>query len=159
MGGEGDRVALRFGRRCRAFALLEDGAVVAYGWMSTGPEWIGELAVEIRPAAGEAYIWNCVTLPEHRRRGLYRTLLEGILAMARADGLMRLWIGSVVGPAEKADVDAGFTAVLEYEVTTRLGLRWLRIRPVARADPELARTTRSRLALVSTLAFARPRVH
>ncbi len=88
MGDEGNRVTPRFERGSRAFAVVEAGKVVSYGWLSTATEWIGELGVEISPDAGEAYIWNCLTLPEHRRRSHYRALLEGIVAQARepADG-------------------------------------------------------------------------
>ena len=69
MGPEGDLVAARLARGCRCFAVWMDGQVAGYGWLSTGPEWIGELGLEIRPPVGEAYIWNCVTLPAHRLRG------------------------------------------------------------------------------------------
>jgi GNAT superfamily N-acetyltransferase len=123
------------------------GEVVAYGWLSAHSEWIGELALEISPAAGEAYIWNCVTLPAHRRQGMYRRLLEGIVANARAEGLTRLWIGSVEDPAEKADADAGFARVLHLNANAFGPLRWLRARAAASAPPALVDDARSRLAL------------
>jgi len=159
MGDEGDRVAPRFDRGCRAFVVLEREAVVAYGWLSKGPEWVGELSVEIRPAPNEAYVWNCCTLAEHRRHGHYRSLLDGIVAASRRDGIARLWIGSVEHPAEKADADAGFTAVAECHVTTVLGLRWLRVRAAAGAAPELMEAARARMAPAHALDFARKRIH
>src|SRR5206468_630512 len=82
-------------------------AIVSYGWLSAGREWVGELALYLEPALGEAYVWNCFTLEAHRRRGHYRRVLEGIVSVARSEGLRRLWIGSVDVPAEKADSDAG----------------------------------------------------
>ncbi|MDQ6741776.1 MAG: GNAT family N-acetyltransferase, partial [Candidatus Dormibacteraeota bacterium] len=71
MGAEGDLVLARLARGCRCLAVRSGGEVAGYGWLSTGPEWIGELGLEIRPAPGEIYVWNCVTLPAHRRRGLF----------------------------------------------------------------------------------------
>src|SRR5207253_2901168 len=53
MGHEADLVAARFARGCRCFAVISDGAIAGYGWLSTGPEWVGELQLEIRPGAGE----------------------------------------------------------------------------------------------------------
>jgi GNAT superfamily N-acetyltransferase len=161
MGDEGDRVAPRFARGCQAFTVLEGGEVVSYGWVSTGPEWVGEVGGEITPAAGEAYVWNCLTLPEHRRRGHYRALLEGIVAHARRDGIARLWIGSIEDPAEKADADVGFVTVLNIEVRRLAGLRWVRIRPAPSADPNLVDAARRRVGMRSWTAVgpARRKVH
>jgi GNAT superfamily N-acetyltransferase len=161
MGDEGDRVAPRFERGSRAFAVMEAGKVVSYGWLSTTTEWIGELGVEISPAAGEAYVWNCLTLAAHRRRGHYRALLEGIVAQARRDGLARLWIGSTEDPAQKADADAGFVAVLNFAVRRFAGVRWLSARPDPRADHELVADARRRLGMRSSMSVAadRRRVH
>ena len=161
MGDEGDRVALRFARGCRAFAVVESGELVSYGWLSTGPEWIGELGREITPAPGEAYVWNCLTLPEHRRRGHYRALLEGIVTHARREGLARLWIGSIEDPAEKADADVGFVPVLHVEVRQSAGLRWVRARPDPGVDLRLADDARRRVGFTSwtRMGRARRRVH
>ena len=159
MGNEGDRVLPRLERGSRAFAVLDGGRVVAYGWLATGPEWIGELEVEFTPAAGEAYIWNCLTLPEHRRRGHYRALLEGIVAQARQEGLARTWIGSIEDPAEKADADAGFSPVLHFEVTKVLGLRMLRVGQARGADPALVLAARERMSPWRAVGRTRTRVH
>jgi GNAT superfamily N-acetyltransferase len=161
MANEGDRVSIRLGRGCRAFAVMDQGQVVAYGWMSTRPEWIGELSLEVAPVAGEAYVWNCVTLAPHRRRGMYRALLEGIVSRARAEGLKRLWIGSVEHPAEKADADAGFTEVLHFRVRRLGALRWLRARPAPLAEARHVEEARRRLGLRSWSSVGRAvvRVH
>jgi hypothetical protein len=161
MGDEGDRVAMRFARGCRAFAATLDEVVVSYGWLSRSTEWIGELGIEITPADGEAYVWNCFTLPEHRRRGHYRRVLEGIVATAHAGGLRRLWIGSVDVPAEKADVDAGFVRVLRFDIAHEGGLRRLTVSAVADAGDALVEEARRRLGLEGWmhLAAATPRKH
>ncbi len=161
MGPDGNRAAGRFERGCRSFVLEQKGQIVAYAWLSTSPEWIGELSLSIAPQAGEAYVWNCVTLEPYRRRGNYRGLLNGLILQASADGLQRLWIGSVEDPAEKADADAGFAPVLHLEVTRVTGLRLLRALPVPGAPPGLVDEARARLGLRGsrTLGIARQRIH
>ncbi len=114
MGTDGDLVAARFARGSRCFAVWIDGGVGGYGWLSTNPEWIGELQLEIRPRPGEGYIWNCATVDEHRRKGIFRSLLVGISGMAREEGLRRLWIGSMAIPAEKAVGPSGFKPALRF---------------------------------------------
>lgn len=137
MGVEGDLVAARFARGCRCFAVHLEGELAGYGWLSTRPEWIGELRLEIRPGPGEGYIWNCVTLAPHRRKGVFTSLLRGITAQARESGLGRVWVGSVAIPAERAVGPAGFQPALHFETNHFAGLGWLRVSPSG--DPELAR--------------------
>ena len=156
MGADGDRASGRFARGCRCFAVQREGEIVSFGWLSTGREWIGELGVWIAPAAGEGYVWNCFTLEPHRRRGYYRRLLEGFV---RVPGLRRLWIGSIEVPAEKADTDAGFVPVLQFEVRRALGLRTLKVRSVAGADPALVAAARKRISGGWRMARRQSRVH
>ncbi len=129
MGRDGDLVETRLARGCRCFVIVQRGELAAYGWLSTGPEWIGELDLEITPGAGEAYVWNCVTLPTHRRQGLFRALLAGINVLARREGLKRLWIGSVAIPAERAVGPSGFRPALMFESRRAAGLHLVRTRP------------------------------
>jgi GNAT superfamily N-acetyltransferase len=137
MGPDGDLVDLRLGRGCRAFVGCADGDLVAFGWLSTGAEWIGELGLEIRPPAGEAYLWNCVTLPEHRYRGYFRALLGRMVAVARAEGLSRLWIGAVDGGAESAVTGTGFAPVVYLQTVTLGGVQWITVRRPQGVDPTL----------------------
>lgn len=127
MGDEGDLVASRLARGCRCFVVWIDGAVGGYGWLSTNPEWIGELQLEIGPRPGEGYVWNCVTVEEHRRRGVFRSLVLGISEVAREAGLRRLWIGSVAIPAERALEPSGFRPALRFDSMTTGGLHLMRV--------------------------------
>lgn len=122
MGYESDRVKLRFERGVRCFAVMIEGSIAGYGWLSTGPEWIGEIELEIRPRKAEAYIWNCVTLPRHRRKGVFRSLVVGIGEAARMSGVRRLWIGSVAIPAQKALAPLGFRPTAQIRTYRFLGL-------------------------------------
>jgi hypothetical protein len=156
MGADGERAAGRFARGCRCFAIEQNGAIVAFGWLSTKREWIGEVGVWITPAPGEGYIWNCFTLEPHRRLGNYRRLLEGFI---RLDGLQRLWIGSIEDPAEKADADAGFAPVLVFEVWRRFRMRLFRAGAAAGADSAVVSAALERLRPFRALALARTHIH
>jgi len=126
MGEEASLVRPRFARGCRCFAVMIDASVAGYGWLSTRPEWIGELQLEITPNPGEAYIWNCATVAEHRRKGIFRSLLGGIYETARGEGIKRLWIGSVAIPAEKAVAASGFRPAMRFTAFGAAGMHFVR---------------------------------
>ena len=137
MGDEGDLVATRLGRGCRCFGAWTGDELAGYSWLSMRSEWIGELELTITPRAGEGYIWNCVTLPAHRRQGVLRGLLATLTRQARAENFSRLWIGSVAIPAERAFGPSGFTPVLLFASELIVGYRWLQVRPAEGAAPAL----------------------
>lgn len=159
MGAEGDLVAERLARGCRSFVVWIGGAVGGYGWLSTRPEWIGEIQLEITPRPGQGYVWNCVTVAEHRRKGIFRSLLLGISQIARLEGLERLWIGSVAIPAERALEPSGYRPALRLTSLTLAGLHLLRVE--RSSDPSLAREARDVLAVPPVLLIrrSRPRRH
>ncbi|MDQ2943718.1 MAG: GNAT family N-acetyltransferase [Candidatus Dormibacteraeota bacterium] len=161
MGEEGDLVELRLARGCRCFGAWLDSDLAGYGWLSTGPEWIGELELEIRPNLGEGYIWNCVTLEHQRRRGVLRALLAGIRSRAHEEGLNRLWIGSVAIPAEKAFGPSGFAPALVLASEVIAGYRWLQVRPAAGADLALVEAAHRVIAVPAgrSLRVSHPRRH
>lgn len=128
MGQDGDLVAVRVARGCLCFAVWIEGALGGFGWLSTGPEWIGEIQLEIKPREREAYIWNCVTLDEHRRKGVFRSVVFGITNAARRLGKGRVWIGSMAIPAEKTLAPLGFQPALLFDYTTLAGLHLMRVR-------------------------------
>jgi GNAT superfamily N-acetyltransferase len=145
MGDEAPLVAVRLARGCRCFAAWQGEVAAGYGWLSSGAEWIGELGLEIRPGAGEAYIWNCVTMAAHRRQGIFGALLVGIACAAREEGISRLWIGSVDRVGEPAVVRAGFVRALDFRVVTLGGWRWLAVEAAPDAGGELVAAARSSL--------------
>ncbi len=115
MGTAGALPALKrlaAGRRC--FAARVDGQVASYCWVSTDAECIGEMEHEIRLPAGEAYIWDCATLPAYRGKHLYVALLTYITHRLQEEGLRRVWIGSSLDniPSIKAFARAGFQPVM-----------------------------------------------
>ena len=129
MGSDGGLVEPRLARGSKCFVVWADRDIAGYGWLSTGPEWIGELQLEITPRPAEAYVWNCVTVAEHRRHGVFRSLLLGISQIARLEGFRRLWIGSVAIPAERAVGPAGFRPALRFTSMTAAGVHLMRVTP------------------------------
>jgi hypothetical protein len=128
MGPEGDLVTGRMARGVRCFIVRIDGGLAGYGWLSAGPEWIGELQLEIKPREREGYIWNCVTLDAHRRQGVFRSLVTGMSMAGRRYGMRRMWIGSVAIPAERALGPTGFEPALRFESLTLAGVHLMRVK-------------------------------
>lgn len=114
---------LKSGRRCYA-AWVNDQAA-AYGWVSFEHEDIGELNLRIKLLPGEAYIWDCATLPAFREKLLYSALLVYILGELRAQNLCRAWIGAdnenVV--SQKGMIRAGFHHVADLVMELGLAMR------------------------------------
>lgn len=94
---EGDETAprQRFARGRRCFAASIGDVLVAYGWVTLeDKEEIGELGLHVHLEKGEAYIWDCVTLPAYRGQRLYPALLTHIIDVLRSEGFTRIWIGA-----------------------------------------------------------------
>ena len=161
MGPDGDLVEARLARGCRCFGAWLGDELAGYGWLSTKPEWIGELELKISPGVGEGYIWNCFTLSHQRRRGVLRALLAALMARADQEGFTRLWIGSVAIPAEKAFAPSGFTPALVFASEVIAGYRWLQVRPAAGTDPALVAAAHQAIAVPAGrfLRLSRPRRH
>jgi ribosomal protein S18 acetylase RimI-like enzyme len=119
------------GRRCYAAWIADKLAV--YGWVSFNEEHIGELNLRLTLLPGEAYIWDCATLPAYRQNYLYSALLVHILGELRANGLCRVWIGADLDnvASQRGIARAGFRAVADLLIARVLTLRsvWVQGRP------------------------------
>jgi ribosomal protein S18 acetylase RimI-like enzyme len=114
------------GRRC--FGLQAAGQIAAYGWVTRGPECVGELEREFHLNDDEAYIWDCSTLPAWRRQGCYSALLSHLIHQLHGEGLQRIWIGASRQnqPSVRGFASAGFQPVVDitYCRCFRLTLMW-----------------------------------
>jgi ribosomal protein S18 acetylase RimI-like enzyme len=114
-GAAASQVAPRLaaGRRC--CAAWVSGQPAAWGWVSYETEHVGELGLQLHLRAGEAYIWDCATVPEYRRRGLYAALLAHMARALLAEGVQTIWIGADYNnaPSQAGIGSAGFSAVAE----------------------------------------------
>ena len=147
MGMEAGLVPGRLARGSRCFGAWIGHELVGYGWLSAKSEWIGEVELEIAPATGEAYIWNCVTLAPHRRKGVFRSVVASVAAKAREEGMSKLWIASVGDLAGRALKDAGFERVMRFNTGSRFGMRWLSVAAVDGGDPGLFTAARQVIAI------------
>ena len=119
------------GRRC--YAARIDGRFAAYGWVSFNEEFIGELNLRLKLLSGEAYIWNCATLPDFRQNYLYSALSAYIVGELQKEHLSRAWIGADLDnvPSQRGIARAGFMYVADLVVVRVLTLRqvWVQGRP------------------------------
>ena len=134
LGGDTSaEVRLRFetGRHC--YAAWVAGDLAAYGWVSFDEEFIGELGLRLKLLPGEAYIWDCVTLPAFRQNHLYSALLGYMLHELRAEPFCRVWIGADYDnlPSQRGIERAGFHPVADMVIARVLPLRqmWVQGRP------------------------------
>jgi hypothetical protein len=106
------------------YLALLDGAPAAYGWSAVGAAAIGELGATLALAPGERYLYDFLTLPPLRGRGIYPRLLQAILTEEAA--VERFWIGHDIPNLASARgiVKAGFQqVVLAYHLPGgRVGL-------------------------------------
>jgi len=119
------------GRRCYV-AWIGD-QLAAYGWVSFDHEHIGELNLRINLLQGEAYIWDCVTIPAFRRNHLYSALLSYIIQALHTEGFCRAWIGADLEniPSQQGIARAGFHHVADLVVARVLAMRqvWVQGQP------------------------------
>jgi hypothetical protein len=155
MGAESGIVPARFARGSRCFGAWIGHELVGYGWLSKKSEWIGELELEIGLLPGEAYIWNCVTLAPHRRKGVFRSVVTSIVRQAHQEGLARLWIAGLAGIGGRTIQQAGFLPVLRFDSTKKLGFRWLMVRPAEGVDSDLAVSAHEMLGLRGAMSVRR----
>ena len=130
-----DEVFKRFNASKRCYIGNVDGVLATYGWVTFDKELIGELRLHIRLSPGEAYIWDCATLPEYRGLRLYPALLWYMISELRAQGLKRIWIGADADnlPSQVGMRLCGFHPIADFVLDYALALHsfWIRGHPGA----------------------------
>ncbi len=143
-GGAAREVMGRFesGRRC--YAAWVENTLAAYGWVSYGEEFIGELGLYLRLLPWEAYIWDCFTVPAFRQKYLYSALLVYILGELRAGSINRVWIGANLDnvPSQLGIDRAGFRRVADLVVTRVEAQRYLWAQGYSRVPDSLIEEAR-----------------
>ena len=128
-----DALQRRFDQGSHCYGAWIDDSLVSYGWLTCGPEWVGEFERNLQIPPGDAYIWDCATLPDYRRQGLFRSLLSFIVSELQHGEIERLWIISVLkAPAIARGIsDAGFEPVASLAYLRFSRLRGTSIQPCA----------------------------
>jgi GNAT superfamily N-acetyltransferase len=100
-------------RRC--FVAMVDGQITAYGWVTQGAEYVGELERTFNFRDNEAYIWDCVTLAAWRGQHIYSALLSHIVYQLHDEGVQCVWIGASRqnDPSIRGIINAGFVSVVD----------------------------------------------
>jgi GNAT superfamily N-acetyltransferase len=123
----------RFDNERHCYVGRIEGRLATYGWVTFDEEDIGELSLSIRLKAGEAYIWNCATLPAYRGQRLYPALLAHIAGELHRQGVHRVWICTDTDnlPSQSGIVLAGWQPVADVFISRALTMRraWLQGRP------------------------------
>lgn len=120
-------VLQRFNLGKHCYTVKVGTVLAAYGWITFDQEHIGELGLSVRLAKGEAYIWDCGTLPAYRGQRLYPALLAHMLTVLQRAGYQRVWIGTDSDnfPSQRGVALVGFQPVVEL-VQASDGTFWSR---------------------------------
>lgn len=127
----------RFAAGHQAYLARLHGEVAAWGWVATRTASIGELGIRFRVPSGDRYLWNFVTRPEHRGKGLYPRLLQTIVEQESSTA-ERFWI--IHAPENRASGSgirkAGFTrgGEISFDIGNRPALR---CEPAGGAAPDV----------------------
>ncbi len=73
------------------YAASVAGEVVGWGFSATSTAAIGEHGITVVLPAGNRYLWDFVTVPEWRGRGIYPHMLQAIIAHER--DVEQFWVG------------------------------------------------------------------
>lgn len=122
-------VAERLEGNRRCFTLRVDGALAAYGWLTHGIEYVGELERSFNLDSDEAYIWDCATLPGWRGQRCYSNLLSHLIYRMHQEGIPRIWIGASRQnePSVKGFANAGFRPVVDVLYCRLYRFTWFSI--------------------------------
>jgi GNAT superfamily N-acetyltransferase len=118
-------VQRRFAAGKQCYVARVSGEIATYGWVTFDEETIGELRLRLRLGPGEAYIWDCATLPAYRGQRLYPALLCYTISELRSAGLRLAWIGANTEnvASQKGFLLAGFQPVLDFFLASAPGSR------------------------------------
>ena len=87
-----DEIQRRFDEGNRCYLAYLDGEPVGYGWVATKVGRIEEAGLSWPLGPQDRHLWDFVTLPPYRGRGVYPHLLQTILR-AESEGAEHFWIG------------------------------------------------------------------
>jgi GNAT superfamily N-acetyltransferase len=110
------RILARYEAANALYAAFLDDTPAGYGWLARQVGRIDELSLVFELPRGEVYLWDFVTLPAFRGRGVYPQLLQAITR--QEEHISRFWIGYDGGnlASGRGIAKAGFRVVGDLEV-------------------------------------------
>ena len=88
-----NRVVARYADGNALYAAFLHEQPAGYGWLARQTGRIDELRLVFELPRMELYLWDFVTVPAFRGRGVYPQLLQAIIHAE--DGISRFWIGLI----------------------------------------------------------------
>ncbi|MCB2204266.1 GNAT family N-acetyltransferase [bacterium] len=82
----------RFARGDRALLGHDNGAIVFSAWICSGTLEIDELNYTWHIPEGDAVAYDCITMSEHRGKGIYTAALRRVSGLLAEEGVQHLWI-------------------------------------------------------------------
>ena len=133
-----EEIAQRFERGNRAVIGRVDGQAAASGWAAAGRVQIGELGLDFRLPPANRYLWDFVTLPAWRGRGLYPALLRAFIE--REPAVERFWVGHDLDnvASSRGILKTGFKTVGEVYIVDDVGPVFVARGAAAARAPEAA---------------------
>jgi len=145
--GSPEEVLKRFDAGKHYYTANVVGVLATYGWVTFDEELIGELRLHIQLSPGEAYVWDCATLPKYRGLRLYPSLLWYIIGELRSQDVRRIWIGADADnlPSQVGMRLCGFHPIADFVLDYALALHSFWIRGHSGAPEQLVEDARRAL--------------
>ena len=131
-------LAARFDADHQIFPAFVAEEPAGYGWLARRSGGIEELDYSFDLPDGDGYLWDFVTLPAWRGRGVYPHLLQAIVR--QEPGVERFWIGYEANNQASARgiQKAGFQVIGDLALTDSHVSGFVVTQPGARAEAAVA---------------------
>jgi hypothetical protein len=86
------------------------GIILSYGWVAQPGDSVNDLDFNLQMPSGEAWIYDCATIPMARGRHLYPAILRAMQSELANRGFARAWIGTAPAnwPSQRGIARASF---------------------------------------------------
>lgn len=111
------KISTRFQAGNSLYLAFMDDTPVAYGWVATREGGISAFRFSFAIPSKNCYLWDFLTLPEWRGRGIYPHFLQSIIH--QQPFVDRFWIGYEPGNEASAHgiIKAGFHVVGDFVIS------------------------------------------
>jgi ribosomal protein S18 acetylase RimI-like enzyme len=95
------------------------GILLSYGWVAQPGDTVNDLDFTLQMPPGEAWIYDCATIPVARGRGLYVAILRAMQSELARRGFAHAWVGTAPAnwPSQRGIAHAGFQKFADIDWT------------------------------------------